>query len=548
MRPIPLLLAVALGVPAARAQAWPVLWAKPTALHSQAAINDPRSHGAIGDRFLSLAEAILLTNKELDENALSAEEVAQLSGFGGDIAWADINAAVVPTITLERELPIIRDTPHGFTLNGSNGTPVIDLSDTRGIVARSDFVDFSNLRLRGGEHGIHLTQDDTLFGTLIDRVDFEGQDVAGLRLTFRTGGGNSRVQVSSCQFRNLRTAIAVDDSGDARTGQLEIFGDSRVEACDVGVDLGLGTNGSCSLYVNGLVATGCGDAFRILSSGGGTPRRDLVFEARYAVLAGSRSALTIEGDAAAQTRLLLQALDVASPGDALSIGPLGAHVDLVFQDSRIAGPSALLGGTTAKVQIDNLVARGSTLAIGSTGAPVTVTDSVLDAVATTSRGTSSVAFRGSLALGGSLTGTAAAPIAFDDGHTAGTTIGPHVTVSRPLPAPHLGTFDAAPLEPSIGSTLTLSASLPTGLDGLIVFGRTLEFGSTLPSGLRLYADGSNLNLVPTTLRGNSQLGVPIPNAPALAGLDLFFHLAVIPQPGTVAPPLALPPGRRVRIR
>src|SRR5690606_37951709 len=75
------------------------------ALHSRALINDPRSHGTIGDRLLSLREAILMTNRVIDENALSAEELAQLSGFGNDIAFADIDAQAVPVLTFERDLP-----------------------------------------------------------------------------------------------------------------------------------------------------------------------------------------------------------------------------------------------------------------------------------------------------------------------------------------------------------------------------------------------------------------------------------------------------------
>jgi hypothetical protein len=54
-------------------------------------------------------------------------------------------------------------------------------------------------------------------------------------------------------------------------------------------------------------------------------------------------------------------------------------------------------------------------------------------------------------------------------------------------------------------------------------------------------------MLPTPLSGQTQLPVPIPAAPQLVGVELFFHLLTTPQPGTTAPPLALPPGRRVRI-
>src|SRR5690606_15299584 len=98
-------------------------------------INDPRSHGTIGDRLLSLREAILMTNRVIDENALSAEELAQLSGFGNDIAFADIDAQAVPVLTFERDLPIIEDSIHGFAIGSANGIPTLVMHDTRGIVA-----------------------------------------------------------------------------------------------------------------------------------------------------------------------------------------------------------------------------------------------------------------------------------------------------------------------------------------------------------------------------------------------------------------------------
>ncbi len=151
--------------PAVGQMAWPLLAAHGPIPHSQAAVNDPRSHGVIGDQLLSLAETIYLTNGDIDENALSAEEVAQLSGFGGDIAWAEINASVVPVVTLERPLPVIRDTPHGFTITGAGGTPTIDLRDSRGVVVESDFFDSTNVRYLGGAFGIQLSLRDTLFGT-----------------------------------------------------------------------------------------------------------------------------------------------------------------------------------------------------------------------------------------------------------------------------------------------------------------------------------------------------------------------------------------------
>ena len=109
-------------------------------LHSLALINDARSHGQVGDRYLSLNESIQLSNQTLPLSLLSADELRQINGFG-DIAFAEIDARVVPLVTLERDLDPILDTYHGYLLGSSFGTATIDIGNTRGIRADSDFVD-----------------------------------------------------------------------------------------------------------------------------------------------------------------------------------------------------------------------------------------------------------------------------------------------------------------------------------------------------------------------------------------------------------------------
>jgi hypothetical protein len=536
------LLAVSGAIPAQAV--WPLLASRPPVWHSQAAINDARSHGTIGDRYLSLAEAILLTNRDLDENALSAEEVAQLSGFGGDIAWAGIDAGLVPRITLERDLPVIRDTPHGFTISGSNGTPTLDLRDTRGLVVTSDFFDASNILLFGGEHGIQLSQNDTLFGTLLDRVQFEAQDVAGLRLTFAGAAANSRVQVAGCSFVGLPRAIVVDDLGTGRSGLLEFFDDTRIVDCALGIDMRLGIGGSLSIYANALEISGAVDAMRIRSLG--TPRRTLLFEGRYLQFEGSGSAWTVEGDPTSRTVLAVQSSEFVSPTEALGIGRIGSHLDLRIEDCRLRGPIAVLGGTSGRILAENLRIGSGPVDLGSSGAPVLLRSSSLDGTVLAASGSAPVQVVDSLLRAGSVIGTSAAPVGLEDCFRLGTVVGPNVTELRPRSAPHLADFDAAPTAPRLGSVLTLAAEVPPGFDGFVVFGRALEYASVLPGGARLYADGRALAMLPSVIQGTASLPVPIPNVPALAGLELYFHLAVTPQP--LGGGLGLPPGQRIRLR
>ena len=544
MSNVPRLVALALSCAPLAAQSFPVCLARPLPIHSRAAINDPRSHGSVGDQYLSLAEAILLTNRQLDENSLSAAERAQLGGFGTDIAWGDIDASIVPVITLERDLPILIDTSHGFTVNGSNGIPVIELGDTRGLVAESDFVDFSNLHLRGGEHGISITQSDTLFGSLVSNVEFEGQGVAGLRLVSLVPNAAGRLQVNNCRFRGLPTGLTAHEAGSNRSSQLEIFGNTSFENCGVGVDLRLGPNGSQSLYLNAMTIRGCADAFRV--SALGTPRRSLAADIRYCLFDGTSTGLTIAGSATANTLLVLAASELVGP-TAFRISPLGSRADVALLDTRTHGDFVFAGGGSGRLLIHNSHLVTGTLDLGAVGAPITIGETILDRIDLRAGGSSSLAVGDSRWIAGSAIGTTSAPITVSDSHTQSTALGANVTVVRPLAAAPLGTFDAVPLEPATGSTLTLSLDLPAGLDAWITFGRTLEFGTTL-AGFRFYANPSALVTLPGNYSGQASVPIPIPNDPVLRGLDLFFQPIVFGQPGSGLPHTTVPPGRRVLIR
>ncbi|MFO1054813.1 MAG: hypothetical protein U1F36_21555 [Planctomycetota bacterium] len=526
------------------AQVFAIELARPLPIHSQARINDPRSHGQVGDQYLSLREAILLTNRQLDENSLSPAEFAQLGGFGTDIAWADIDARVVPVITLEAELPLILDSSHGFTLNGSNGIPTLELGDTRGLVAESNFVDFSNLHLHGGERGISITQTDTLFGSLVSNVEFDGQGISGLQLASLTPNAAGRLQVNNCRFRGLPTAMLVLEAGSGRTSQLEIFGDTWMEACGIGLDLRLGSGGSQTLYLNGVVSRGCTEAFRVLALA--APRRSLAIDARYCGLVGTGSGMTIQGSPVGNTLATLQACELGG-SPALDIGPLGSRADITLQDSRVHGDLFFHGGATGKLVVDNCDVDGGHADLGSTGAPLTIANSVFAQVDIATLGTIGVTFRDSRAIGGTFSGSASATLTVQDSHLAGTTVGAGVTVLRPLSAAPLGTFDAQPAEPPLGTTLTVGVDLPPNLAAVIAFGRTLEYGTTV-SGLRFYADSGSLVFLPGSYAGQSSLPLPIPNLAALRNLDLFFQPIVLAQPGSGLPTRALPPGRRVRLR
>ncbi len=66
-------------------------------------------------------------------------------------------------------------------------------------------------------------------------------------------------------------------------------------------------------------------------------------------------------------------------------------------------------------------------------------------------------------------------------------------------------------------------------------------------GQRVYADLATLMPIPTLVRGQQTVSLPVPNSPWLIGVELFVHLGVVPDPGFAAPPFWLPPGRLVAL-
>ncbi len=515
--------------------------------HSLALINDPRSHGQVGDRWLSLNEAIQLSNQSLPISALSPEELAQISGFG-DIAFAEIDVRVVPTLTLERDLDPILDTYHGFLLGGSFGVPVIDVNGTRGIRADSDFCDFRNLTIRGGRVGIVINQSRTLYGSLIESVTFEGQTECALRILLAVDGGDTRVNVARCTFRNVPTAIELQDVGRNRGGGLGadvFFSDVTVIGGSVGIDVTLGPGGRTTYTFERCLFDGTANGIRFARLAP-TSDRMVVLDATHVTSIGAQTGFAFEGHAAGRAVLTMRMLDLAPAvgGTALRIHPLGADTTTQLEDSRLTESVEVLGGAGPIVAIGNRLTNCA-LAIGTTGGTPSIVETVMSGGTTTTRGTVAVEIRESVMLGGSLQAqTVGANVSdcFTTASVAGT-----VNVVRPRSVAHLGSMDVQPRAPRIGTNTTWSVDLPPGLSAFFVVGITDEFPQFLPRPLRFYWLPTTEIVVPVALRGQTSLPVPIPNDTTMVGLDIVVQAAVVPDPGVAAPWIAFPPGRRLRI-
>ena len=517
--------------------------------HTVAMVNDPRSHGQVGDALLSLNEVILLNKRALNSTALSAQEAAQITGFGTDVATADIDFTVVPKITCERDFDSIENTAHGMIVTGSNGTPTIDLAGTRGFLANSDFADFRNLVMENAAVAITLNQDSALFGTVVNNVTFRNISSTALLATMATSNAPTRLQVEESVFLSVPTAVEVFDTGANRIGSLW-FIDSEIQGGTNGVVVHLGPGGALNVKIDTSTITGTQNGI-VFDRPTAVDTRQLALSSLHLTVRGAATAFSFEGHASVADQLTLRMSDLAGQTNALRLWPVGTRLQATVEDGRLDGGAELLTGTGTGILAANLRMKNGSLVAGSNGAPVRITDTILEQVTTSTQGTARVTLDAARFMGGSVQGSVTAPLDVVGCHLGGATVGANAVVSGSLPAPQLGSMDVAPLQPRIGTSTTLQADLPPNLNGLWFFGlaETLPFYGPRP--LHLYFWLQFVVVLPVAVTGQSQLVVPIPNDPTLtvSGLDAWVvQLAVLPSPGLSAPPLSIPPGRRLVMR
>lgn len=524
----------------------PCLPAQVQPQHALALVNDPRSHGQVGDKLLSLNEAIQLSNQTLPLPRLSPEELKQVLGFG-DVAFVDIDARTVPVLTLERDLDVVLDTAHGFICGGSFGTPTVDLQSTNGFVCDGDFVDFRNLILKGGRCGITINQTNTLYGSQLELVQFTGQTECGLRLLLTADNGDSRFNLLTLQFANMPIAMQILDTGRNRglVNAADIYV-TGFEASGVrdGIDIEVGPGGRTRIELERVSIDATGHALRIRRPNQAATR-NVILRGVHVTCRGGTSGFQLDMVPGSTATTALWMTDVTG---GMRLGTLGTDLAVQLEDSRIAGGLSVLGGATRPLALAGNRLTGGNVDLGTTGGSVTMLESILDATALSTQGSAPVRATDCRLINGSAQGLAAAPLALDRCHNGGAAIGANTTVTNAVPQPQLGGLEVVPLRPKLASVVEWRADLPPGLAGYWVFGLTEEYPSIGPRPWNVYLKPPSAVILPLPARNQDKLPIWIPNDNLLRGMDLMVQMIVVPDPGMQAPPVVLPPGRRFVIQ
>jgi len=522
----------------------------PPVRHGIAFINDPLSHGHVGDGLLSLNEVIQLHNRTLQTSQLSLAEQNQIIGIGLDIYEGDIDAMVTPTVTVERDLDVIVDVTsgHGILFTGRNGKPLIDFSQTsRGFLAQSNYCDWRGLVIHGSTSAIDVIQTSAQFGTTLQDVDFENQSVVGFRVTM-SGGGAGRVIIGSCTFTNLPVAIRIDETAAARATVFYVE-TTRMTNVLTGVDVLLGPGGSSYYEFQRIDFATASNGIRFSRPNGAD--RAITLLGLYLRIAAA-APFEYEGGNGSLTQATLRMLDLqstAAPGTALAVFPDNSGVSGDIDELRADGGVQLAAGLAqGPLTLGNARLKNGSCTLVSNGPdPLLVVDSRFDAMQVTTRGFQPISVDTSCFVGGSLSGSAGAPLQLDICYV-GIVPGANVVRTNQLAAAQLGSMLLLPLQPTLGQQIVMQADLPPGLFGFFAMGPTNLFPVIQPRPMHVYLDLQYTYVFPGIYRLQQTFAFTVPNNPALIESDWVCQMAVLPDPTMTAPPLALPPGRRFALQ
>ncbi len=527
----------------------------PPAFHQIAFVNDVLSHGAVGDGYLSLNEAIRLHNGTLPVAQLSTAEQAQVSLLPGsvttDVTWIDIDSEAIPTITLQQDLESIINTPFGLFLRGAGGRVTLDLSApgvTRGIHSTSSSLVVQGLEFVGGVAGMEVLQSDATGQpgcTVIDCV-FEDLTQFGLRVEGTLAGGVGRLIVEDCAFVNVSDALTFDESPADRTTIFEAR-DVRIEGAANGFDFDYGTGGTARYTLDRCVVECTGTGVDVDAPG--TNGRPTLVEGTHLRVRAATCA-RIEGavDAVTWMQGAMWSLLAPAGGVALELGAVGDQIYGDLQEFRCEGDVRVLtGGGPLPLNVRNMRCQSGAVELSTSSTQaLAVRESRFQDCVVDSLGTGAVTLDGSTFEGGALGASTAAGLLQATGCFVANP-GAGVTASGALPQPFLGSFSVTPDDVPLGGAMQLQFDLPAGVVGAFALGTVPQFLPLYAAPYYVYLDPAAIVFLPGIYTGQQAATWQAPSAALLLGAQLIVQAAVLPV-SAQAPAVQLPPGWRFQLR
>lgn len=533
-----------------------------------ARVNDPRSHGAIADPFLSLDEAIQLANGTLPIAALSAQEAAQLSGVSGVVETIRIDGAVTPTITLQRLLSNIIGQHHAHVhveldgVDGPNGAPVIDAGMLPiGLPVRTNHAHIHNLIIHGGMIGVDF--DTTLhyhpseFAEL-GHVHLEHQHHVGLRIVNpAVNGMQAPIMLHAVHIHETEIGIEIVDH--SVSGNVDVSGEHvEIEDCDIGIKVSIDSTG--------------GDHILVLAHSSMTSVDEAVVVERTVATSDSRwrlrfvhgmyrafdTAFDIGSSAPGQTTVEMHHLEVlggvGSASYALRTGPQNAHVALLATECTFLAPILIAAGapgSRARLHNDRFEAGALSLSLSNgssdlqwsnfTAFPITIE-------APSSALAAPITFEGCELVRSNLSDLTTGRSALNACFLGGSILSSNVVNQRPQLAPWIGRGKVSPLDPPLGTYIDLQVDLHPGTAAVWMLGGVAASPITSAAPFRFYFDLTTAVALPALQQLTSRIRLPIPSTPQLRGASFYLQPVQVTTLGqSLVPPLFLPTGSVIHI-
>lgn len=527
-----------------------------------AAVDDPQSHGTIGDSLLSLDEAIQLANGTLAIASLSAAEQARISG-AGSVTQILVDAAATPTITVQAPLTAITGPANAIDILVVTGIPSAGAlpilaggSQPTILSLQTRLLTLSGFRFENGDVAIDAAMPAPASPVTemarVGNCEFEGQATVAVQMR-GVGTDKTRLMVHDSSMRNMPVGFRIDD----QTINGQIMSENERISMD-GVTLG------CEAFNGGFGLTTMWQFWRSKFVNGETLARTTrsATADKLIMLRIVHSDATCTGDVidmmgtTAGTSMVHHHHGewVAGPGKrVLWTHPRTAQFDVHGSEMDFDGDIEIGAGTTSpRIWHQNNYYKNCSITLDIDGAlpnllwnryenctinvpslarsPVSIRDSQFD--------NTSVASQSFLA-----------PINLQGCHRTGGTLTGFASETAMAPTPFLGTTTVTPEDPQVGTYLQLGADLPPGISMIWDFAQSFPRPTTSSEPVRFYGDPASVVILPALVINQSTLLVAIPNNPALVGLEFYVQGISVPWLSMpYAPVYHLPRGGLVRLR
>ena len=529
---------------------------------ASATVNDPQSHGTIGDSLLSLDEAIQLANGTLALQSLSAAEQANVSGSGAVTAIM-VHAASTPVITVQAPLTNITGPQASTTMMmvggmaASGALPVLAGGAQPTILSLGTrFAMVQGFRFENGGVAIDAKMPapatPVIEMAMVRNCEFEGQTSAAVQLR-GVGSDKTRLMMQDVSMRNMPLGYRLDD----QTNGGQLMSENERITMD-GVTLG------CEVFEGGFGNATMWQIFRSSFVNGQTLARStrsptatqlVMFRIVYTDAVCTGDVVEMEGTSAGTSMVHHHHGNwVAGPGSkVLWTHPRTAQFDVHGSEMVFDGDIMLGGGTTSpRFWHQNNIYKNSNITFDVDGSlPNLVWNKYENcSIVATPLARSPVVIKSSeLVTTDADSQSFLAPITMQGCYRSGGTLSGFATESTVAPTRFLGTTEVTPNEPQVGTNIQLSADLPPGIMMVWDIAESYARPTTTAEPVRFYASIANVIALPAIVIYQSTITLPIPNMPGLIGLEFYAQGIALPwQNMPYAPDIHFPRGGRLYMR